>query len=667
MTSLTTEIKTREVRNSRDRSHLVFNVDYYALLEGAGLVSFADFFHYTGGKMIKRIPDRTVTRITLGQNESFFLKRHLFEMHLPWQQPLLGWGAGEGELTEGAGEFGHYCLFRKRGLATAVPVAMGEREAEGGGMESFLLTRDFSPLVSLEDIIRNTPYLLAGPENGTRRRQVLFAAADYARRMHQSGLNHLDFNATHILLNERSSQDLDPQVAVFDLQRVATNIMASWRWPVKTLAELNFTLPRELFDEDERLFMLARYLGKEKLAVLDRLLWRAICAKTAKIERHTLKRRARRGREQDKAALEKEGPRQLLIHDQEKGTMEPVIVESLLRKVPGSREVWAGHWRGRPVIVKVFQSERRGRQQLGCEWQGLLTLQERGIPAPRPLFRGEDSLGRQSMIVERIEQAVSAADLPALQAPSPDGAKLRALLIRALASQHQKGVEQRDLHLGNFLLQGERVFTIDPAVMRFGRAALGMTRSLAQLAEMGALVPELGADEFKLMALTYVRGRHWRLSAQSSARLETKRQEVIASKIKKRLQKYGRRNTRHEEVVSPHYRLLIDRRSGWDCREPEELASVLREASLCQRAAQTGRPIAFYWGTRQLTAYRVDEGSILNRLHGALFTGRKRALRLWQDLYRQQSSAGSCLTPVGLLQPRSPWPDLSSFVIIKGP
>ena len=664
MSLLTTTIKTREVKNTRDKSRLVFNLDYSALLEGASLVSFANFFHYAGGELVKRIPDRTVTRITLGQGGSFFLKRHLLEIHHPWQQPLLGRGAGGGELSEGAGEFNHYCLFRQRGLATAVPVAMGEREVEGVGMESFLLTQDFAPLVSLESIIRNTPHLLAGPENLGLRRQLLFAAANYARRMHQSGLNHLDFNATHVLLNDiATGQDLDLQVAVFDLQRVASNIMASWRWPVKTLAELNFTLPRELFSEDERLFMLRTYLGQDKLAGHHRLLWRMICAKTEKIERHTLKRRARRRREREEGNREKGAPQHLLIHNQDTGVVEPVTVGKVLRQVPGSREVWTGLWWSRPVIVKAFHSEQRGRQQLAREWRGLLALRQRGIPAPRPLFYGEDSMGRQALVLERIEQAVSAAELPALH--TPDGSRLRTLLVLTLASQHRKGVEQRDLHTGNFLLKNEQVFTIDPAEMRFVGGSLGMSKSLAQLAEMGALFPELSPDEFKDLALVYAKARQWRLNDETMERLETKRQRLIKAKIKKRLKKYGRKNTRHEEILGRNYRLLVDRRANMECREPEELAAVLREASLSQRAAQTGRPVTFRWGNRQLTAYLINEKSTFKRLLGMLFPKRTRALRLWQDLYRQQASSVAGLTPVGLLQPRSLWSGLSSFVIVS--
>ncbi len=668
MQGLSGEIRTLEVKATGEKSRVVVNRLYRPLLMAEGLLTFADFFHYADGELIKRIPDRTVTRIQLGdQGATFFLKRHLLEIRPPWQrqQPLLGRGGGEITDSEGAAEFDNYSLFRLRGLATAVPVAMGERQVEGGGIESFLLTLDFAPLLSLEDIIRYTPELLAGHEHTERRRQLLACAADYARRMHHGGLNHLDFNATHILLlgPGNAPYPLPPHGAVFDLQRVATNIMTSWRWPVKTLAELNFTLPPELFDDEDRLFMLRTYVAKERLGIQDRLLWRAVLAKSAKIARHTKKRRARRKLERERGRMEHQGPCHLLIHDQDGGGTEPVTVERVLRQVPGSREVWAGTWRSRPVIVKAFHGQR-GARQVKREWQGLKGLLARGIVAPSPLLRGEDSLGRQVLVVEAVDQAISAAEHPALHTLGSEGDDLRYRLIYALAEQHLRGVEQRDLHPGNFLLQGTRLFAIDPAEMRFVGGPLGQGSSLAQLVAMGALFPELGAERFAALAQAYARLRQWNLSTKTMVRLERRRQEAIAVKIKKRLRKYGRANTRHQEVLSRNYRLLIDRQSGWLVDSPDELAAWLREVASALPSSATEEPFPFTWGGRQLAAYRIPPRGILFRLREALFPCQQKAIQLWRQLYRQEACSLPGQTPVGLLMPCSAWPGLSAFVII---
>jgi hypothetical protein len=179
---------------------------------------------------------------------------------------------------------------------------------------------------------------------------------------------------------------------------------------------------------------------------------------------------------------------------------------------------------------------------------------------------------------------------------------------------------------------------------------------------MGALFPELAAEGFASLALDYARLRQWNLSTKTMERLESKRQEAIAVKIKKRLRKYGRANTRHQEVRSRNYRLLIDRQSGWLVDSPDELAAWLREI-----ASAAEEPFPFTWGGRQLAAYRIPPRGILFRLRGAIFPGQQGAIQLWRQLYRQEACSLTGPTPVALLTPCSAWPGLSSFVIIDPP
>jgi hypothetical protein len=112
--------------------------------------------------------------------------------------------------------------------------------------------------------------------------------ARYARAMHAAGCNQKDFNATHVLL--QGLEDENPQVALFDLQRVDTNPLMALRWPIKALAEFFFTLPPSLFTEEDRRFFFAAYKGSEKLSLYGRLQYGWILGKMARIARHTRKR-----------------------------------------------------------------------------------------------------------------------------------------------------------------------------------------------------------------------------------------------------------------------------------------------------------------------------------------------------------------------------------------
>ncbi|MEA1934376.1 MAG: lipopolysaccharide kinase InaA family protein [Thermodesulfobacteriota bacterium] len=286
MNQLNSRIEIREGNN------VCFNSDYYELFASEGLDSFDSLWRLDIGEVVKEIEDRSVVRFEvhakdeLNETEKgpavrvFYFKKHARER--------AGWSG----LSEGAREFVNLCDFREAGLATAEPVAMGERHVTSSFVESFLITEDFFPYVSLEDIVRKQPEILKGGANREKRRNILKEIAAYARKMHKHGFNHRDFNATHILIHDIESKT--PRIALFDMQRIDRNRLSRFRWAVKALAELNFTLPFEIFPEQERFFLFLSYKGRTKMNLIDRLHWEWVKRKTARIARHTYKRWAKK-------------------------------------------------------------------------------------------------------------------------------------------------------------------------------------------------------------------------------------------------------------------------------------------------------------------------------------------------------------------------------------
>ncbi|MCK5323223.1 MAG: hypothetical protein KAJ45_03715, partial [Desulfobulbaceae bacterium] len=126
-----------------ERNDVSFNSDYYELFASQGLDSFDRLWRLEGGEVVKEIEERSVVRFELhskdesGEGEKgaavrvFYFKKHARER--------VGWFC----LSEGAREFVNLCDFRKAGLATAEPVAMGERFVTSSVVESFLITEDF--------------------------------------------------------------------------------------------------------------------------------------------------------------------------------------------------------------------------------------------------------------------------------------------------------------------------------------------------------------------------------------------------------------------------------------------------------------------------------------------------------------------------------------------
>ncbi|MBI5559324.1 MAG: hypothetical protein HY885_17000 [Deltaproteobacteria bacterium] len=270
---------------------LVINAVYQQQLQSAGLRGFQDFYDPRHGTLIKKIKERSVCRCEIA-GTVFFLKKHDREKQ---QKKGLRPSSSPVWQSEGGKEFVYFYDFRRHNLATAVPVAMGERVYGDGTVDSFFLTEDFSPYVQLEELIRNQPERLAGRPHALLRKNILRAVAAYAGKMHASGFNHLDFNATHVLLANVDSGA--PAIALFDLQRIDTNTLGRFRWPVKALAEFNYSSRENgVFSDSERFFLFQAYLGKEgqSLNLFERLIWGWIEAKTERIAHHTDRRRARK-------------------------------------------------------------------------------------------------------------------------------------------------------------------------------------------------------------------------------------------------------------------------------------------------------------------------------------------------------------------------------------
>jgi heptose I phosphotransferase len=215
-----------------------------------------------------------------------YLKRHT--VGKMGQRTRVRRQTGNRRLSPGPKEFDNICSFRKHGLATVVPIAAGEKRSSPDGIESFILTEDFSPYVQLEALQRDEPGFFMGEAGVSRKETLLTEIAQLAGRMHCAGFNHRDFNATHILLLYKSGSDT-PRLALFDLERVEVGGRCRCRWPIKSIARLNYTLPEEIFSPRDRKHLWMAYKGKESMDLWDMAQWIWIQRKTKRIARHTAK------------------------------------------------------------------------------------------------------------------------------------------------------------------------------------------------------------------------------------------------------------------------------------------------------------------------------------------------------------------------------------------
>jgi len=144
------------------------------------------------------------------------------------------------------------------------------------------------------------------------------------------------------------------------------------------------------------------------------------------------------------------------------GCTAELVCNKIMRIIPGKRIVCAGEWNKKPVAVKIFLSSGSARQHCNREIKGVNALKNAGIKTPALLLQG--SLQKDDTPVLVFQRIIPAHNPQEAVLNAETDEKRSALLKRiavVIAEQHEAGLRQKDLHLGNFLLSGNDIYTID--------------------------------------------------------------------------------------------------------------------------------------------------------------------------------------------------------------
>jgi tRNA A-37 threonylcarbamoyl transferase component Bud32 len=197
--------------------------------------------------------------------------------------------------------------------------------------------------------------------------------------------------------------------------------------------------------------------------------------------------------------------------------------------------VYEGTLDEQTVIIKVFSHRMHGRRHFRREARGLEQLAQRNIPAPRLLTTGRNKHGRV-MVIEKIDRAEDVSTLFNRMSNAETQSLLKPVM-NLLAQMHSKGVLQKDLHLGNFLWDGKRVYAMDPAQMRFFETPVGRPQSYRQLGNLATMFWDddrsLKADLFEV----YFQARGWTLDDSAIDTIEHFAKAARARGLEHTLQK----------------------------------------------------------------------------------------------------------------------------------
>ncbi|HET8708277.1 MAG TPA: lipopolysaccharide core heptose(I) kinase RfaP [Pseudomonadales bacterium] len=226
------------------------------------------------GAVYRSVANRRTLRFELN-GKGYFLKWHggigwkeVFKNLSSFRMPI--WGAGN--------EWAAINRLTERNIPTMRWVGFGARGWNPAQQESFIITDELAPTISLEDLCRDW---VSKPPPYRFKTQLIRNVASLARDMHHAGVNHRDFYICHILWRtstpEYSQIPRYQDLHIIDLHRAAVRKSVPYRWLVKDVGSLYFSAMDCGLSWRDLLRFIRIYSGGLKRALQqDAEFWRAV-------------------------------------------------------------------------------------------------------------------------------------------------------------------------------------------------------------------------------------------------------------------------------------------------------------------------------------------------------------------------------------------------------
>lgn len=209
--------------------------------ELAELWSGKDVFAMTDalqGEVFRQANGRQTVRVEI-QDRHYFIKIH---KGVGWAEVIKNILSLRLPIVSARTEWRAIRKFEQLGIPTMTVAGFAERGHNPARRESFLITDEIQPAISLEEVCASwrsqRPPL-------RYKRQLIRAVAGIARQLHENGLCHRDLYLCHFLLSTNADHEIDyqkpPELRVIDLHRVLIRRRLARRWIIKDLAGLFYS------------------------------------------------------------------------------------------------------------------------------------------------------------------------------------------------------------------------------------------------------------------------------------------------------------------------------------------------------------------------------------------------------------------------------------------
>jgi tRNA A-37 threonylcarbamoyl transferase component Bud32 len=322
-----------------------------------------------------------------------------------------------------------------------------------------------------------------------------------------------------------------------------------------------------------------------------------------------------------------EFPFQLFINCASSGNnQESLLCTDLLRAIPGKRAIYDAMWKDTNVIVKVFSHKIKAKLHFKRELKGLKQLQKRGINSAGPLISGKTDDGRWVIVLEKITGSATVLDVLAATTDNRAELGLFVRVCRELAKQHSRGILQKDLHLENFLLADDRLYSIDPSQMVFLSDQVPRKESISQLALLALNLPGSDIQATRIICEEYFNARGWNFEKSDEALFRQQQTLRRERGIRRGLKKCLRTSTRFLRIRDGETVAVFDRDF---CRgaEPFDFAGqidtlmdeghVLKNGNTCYVSRLT-------WNGEDVVVKRYNHKGFIHSLRHTIKSSRAR-------------------------------------------
>jgi tRNA A-37 threonylcarbamoyl transferase component Bud32 len=310
------------------------------------------------------------------------------------------------------------------------------------------------------------------------------------------------------------------------------------------------------------------------------------------------------------------------------------VCTAVLRAIPGRRKVYNALWENKGVIVKVFTHRISARRHLRREWLGLKRLASHGLSAPEPLFYGRTKDNKWAIVTEKIAKSSTILDI-FLKTTDPNK-KLNLLITicKEIAEQHTKGILQKDLHLGNFLLRDNKIFSLDVGQMQFLRCEADRKSSISQLAMLAFYLPKSNTRLIKKLCEEYFKARGWYYRKTDQTFFQKQLNKHRTRMVRKGLKKSMRTSKRHFRIKTNGYFAIFDK-VFCQQNEPldfiEKLDKIMDEGQIMKHG-NTCYVSHLRWNGKDVVVKRYNHKGLIHSLRHTI--KKSRARRGWLHGHR---------------------------------